>query len=110
LLDNTDWFLNENAMTMYIVSRLDGAALRQIATFIYGTTITFTSPQALLEYLETSCGNPDPNGTARRELHELNHSKDFSSYLTEFRRIMGKLKYNDVAQMDVLENGLSNKL
>jgi hypothetical protein len=97
-------------MTMYIISRLDRAALRQIATFINRTTINFVSPQALLTYLETSFGNPDPIGTARRELHELKQSKHFSAYLTEFRRIIGKLKYNDAAQMDALENALSNKL
>jgi hypothetical protein len=109
-LANRDRFLNENAMTMYIISRLDGAALRQIATFINGVNIDFDSPEALLTYLETSFGDPDPTGTARRELHELKQTKDFSAYLTEFRRIMGKLRYDDAAQMDALESGLSNRL
>jgi len=40
----------------------------------------------------------------------LKRSKDFSAYLTKFRRIMGKLKYDDATQMDALENGLSNTL
>jgi hypothetical protein len=110
LMANADRFLNENAKMMYIISRLEGAALRQIATFVDGVTIKFASPTALMEYLETSFGDPDPTGTARRELHELKQGKDFSAYLTEFRRIMGKLKYDDKAQMDCLETGLSPKL
>jgi hypothetical protein len=110
LLANRDRCLNENAMTMYVISRLDGAALHQIATFINGVNIDFASPEALLTYLETSFGDPDPTGTARHELHELKQTKDFSAYLTEFRRIMGKLRYDDATQMDALETGLSNKL
>jgi len=47
---------------------------------------------------------------ARRELYELKQIKDFSAYLTEFRRIVGKLRYDDAAQMDALEKGLSNRL
>jgi hypothetical protein len=95
---------------MYIVSRLEGAALRQIATFVTGATVNFESPAALLTYLETSFGDPDPIGTARRELHDLRQTKDFGAYLTEFRRIMGKLNYDNNAQMDALEQGLSPKL
>jgi hypothetical protein len=110
LLANADQFLTENSITMYIISWLDVAALRQIATFIDGTTIIFATPQELLEYLDTSFGDPDPNGTARGELHEGKQSMDFSAYHTEFKRIMGKLKYDEAAQMDALENGLSNKL
>jgi len=41
LLAGTEQFLNKNVMTMYIISRLDGAAFRQIPTFIDGTTINF---------------------------------------------------------------------
>jgi hypothetical protein len=51
---------------MYIISRLDGAALRQIATFIDRINIDFASPDELLDYLETSFGDPDPTATARR--------------------------------------------
>jgi hypothetical protein len=95
---------------MYIISRLEGVALRQIATFVDGATFNFDSPVGLMEYLETSFGDPDPTGTARRELYELKQGKDFSAYLTEFRRIMRKLKYDDKAQLDCLEIGLSPKL
>jgi hypothetical protein len=77
LLANSDRFLNENAMMMYIIPRLDGAALRQITTFINGININFASSKALLTYLETSFGDPDPSGTARREIHELKQIKTF---------------------------------
>src|SRR5260221_2786272 len=103
-------FLNSEAMTMYIVSRLEGAALRQIAAFVTGAAVNVESPAALLTYLETSFGDPDPIGTARRELHELKQTKDFGAYLTEFRRIMGRLNYDNNAQMDALDQGLSPKL
>jgi len=103
LMANKDRFLNTDALTMYVIPRLDGAALRQVATFISGTDIDFDSPVELREYLETSFGDPDPNGTARQELHELKQMKDFGAHHTEFRRIMGKLKYDDAAQMDCLE-------
>jgi hypothetical protein len=85
-------------------------ALCQIAIFIDRTTINFASPQVLVTYFETSFGHPDRAGTGMRELHQLQPSKDFSAYLPEFRRIMGKLMYHDAVQMDTLENGLSNKL
>jgi hypothetical protein len=109
-LANRDRFLNQDAMMMYIISRLDGAALRQIATIIDGINIDFASPDELLKYLETSFSDPNPTGTARRELHELKQTKNSSAYLTEFRRIMGKLRYDNMAQMDALEKGLSNRL
>jgi len=48
LLANRDRFLNQDAMTIYIISRLDGAALRQIATFIDGINIDFASLDELL--------------------------------------------------------------
>jgi hypothetical protein len=71
LLANRDRFLNENTMTMYDISSLDGAALRQIANFIHGINNDFASLQVLLTYQDTSFGDPDPTGTARHELHEL---------------------------------------
>jgi hypothetical protein len=88
----------------------DGAAHRQIANFIDGININFAFPDELLEYLETSFGDPNPTGTARRELHELKQTKDFAAYLMKFRRKMGKLRYDDTTQMDVLQMELSNKL
>jgi hypothetical protein len=110
LRGNRDRFLDEQGMMMYVVSRLEGAALRQIATFVTEERVNFDSTVALLEYMETSFGDPDTIGTARRELHELKQKTDFSAYLTEFRRIMGKLRYDEAAQMDALELGLSGKL
>jgi hypothetical protein len=110
LLANRDRYHNQDAMTMYNIFHLDGVALRQIATFIDGINIHFASPDELLEHLEISFSDPDPTGRARRELHELKETKDFAAYLKEFRRIMGKLKYDNAAQMDRLEMGLSNKL
>jgi hypothetical protein len=109
LMANADRFLNENAKMMYIISHLEGAALRQIATFVDGASINFDSPIGVMEYLETSFGDPDPTGTARRELNQLEQGEDFSAYLTEFRRIIRKLKYDDKAQMDSSEMGLSPK-
>jgi hypothetical protein len=72
LLANRNRFLNQDAMRMYIISRLDSAALLQIATFIDGINIDFASPDELLEYMETSFGDPDPTGMTRCELYEFN--------------------------------------
>jgi hypothetical protein len=60
--------------------------------------------------LKTSFDDPNPTGTARRELYELKQTKNFSTYLIEFRIIMGRLRYDENAQMDALEMGLSSKL
>jgi hypothetical protein len=97
-------------MIMYNIFHLDRAALCQIATFITGVTVDFDNITKLLRYLDTSFGDRDPTSTARRELDEFKQRKDFSAYLTEFRRIMGRLGYDENAQMDALEIGLSSKL
>jgi hypothetical protein len=75
LSTNQDHFLNEEAMTMYIIFRLDGVSLHQIASFIRGATVDFDSSTELLTYLETFFGHLDPTGTARHELHELKQTR-----------------------------------
>jgi hypothetical protein len=48
LMTNADRFLNENAKMMYKVSRLEGAALGQIATIVDCATINFDSAVGLM--------------------------------------------------------------
>jgi hypothetical protein len=60
--------------------------------------------------MKSSFCNLDLSGTARHELNQLKHTTDFTAYLTEYRRIIGKLRNEDAAQLYALELGLLNRL
>ena len=118
---NADHWPDEPAKVAYCISTLEGDALRNLRSAIRqepvpGTNvprivIDFASTSALIDRLQTSFGDPDPTGTARMELARLRQGKlDFSSYLSEFTRIMSVLNYDSAAKMDALEAGMSSKL
>jgi len=118
---NADHWPDEPAKVAYCISRLEGDALRNLRSAIRqepipGTDITrlvidFSSPNAVIERLQTSFGDPDPTGTARMELSKLRQGKqDFATYLSEFTRIMSVLNNHPAAKMDALEAGMSSKL
>lgn len=109
---NSDRYYNESAKVIYSVSRLEGKALIQVVSLVKANPAApFVSVQALVQYLESSFGNPNPRGTARRELTALKQGKgDFSSYYPQFLRIMAYLDYNESAQIDALKDRLSDEL
>jgi len=118
---NADHWPDETAKIAYCISWLEGDALRNLPSAIRqepipGTNtprivIDFSCTSALIARLQTSFGDPDPTGTARMELSKLHQGKqDFSSYLSEFTRIMSVLNYDPAAKMDALEGGMSQKL
>lgn len=109
---NDDRFRNEAAKVIYGVSRLEGRALDQVVPLVNANPIApFSSVDAFVKYLESSFGDPDPRATARRELANLKQGTgDFSSYYTQFLRIVGYLDYNENGKIDALADGLSEDL
>ena len=109
---NHDRFRNEVAKVIYSVSRLEGKALDQVVPLVNANpSATFSSVDEFISYLESSFGDPDPRGTARRELVSLKQGKgDFASYYSQFLRIMAYLDYNESAKIDALTEGISDEL
>jgi len=118
---NADHWPDEPSKIAYCISRLEGAALRNLRSSIrqeavFGTNVPrivmdFASTSALIERPQTSFGDPDPTGTARMEFAKFRQGKlDFSSYLSEFTRVMSVLNYDPAAKMDALEAGMSSRL
>ena len=109
---NNDRFRDESAKVIYSISRLEGQALDQIVPLVNtNPEKPFTSVTAFLSYLEASFGDPDPRGTARRELTTLKQGAgDFASYYSKFLRVISYLEYNEAAKIDALEKGLSEDL
>ena len=65
--------------------RLKDNALAQVQPHITATEIMLDNIPALLEILQTAFGDPDPQGTATRELKKLRQTnKKFSTYVADF--------------------------
>ncbi|KAI0992920.1 hypothetical protein K3495_g15264 [Podosphaera aphanis] len=109
---NHDRFRNEAAKVIYSISRLEGRALDQIVPLVNSKpSAPFPSVNAFISHLDASFGDPDPRGTARRELLALKQgSGDFASYYSQFLRIIAYLDYNEAAKIDALTEGLSEDL
>lgn len=109
---NDDRFRNEASKVIYSVSRLEGRALDQVVPLVsINPTAPFSNVEEFVAYLQSSFGDPDPRGTARRELISLKQGKgDFATYYSEFLRLMAYLEYNESAKIDALREGLSEEL
>ncbi|KAH0606520.1 uncharacterized protein H6S33_003354, partial [Morchella sextelata] len=109
---NHDRFRNEAAKVIYAVSRLEGRALDQVVPLVNANPAApFSSVTAFVAHLEASFGDPDPRGTARRQLVALKQGKgDFATYYSQFLRIVAYLAYNEGAKIDALAEGLSEDL
>ncbi|KAH0608775.1 uncharacterized protein H6S33_001003 [Morchella sextelata] len=97
---------------IYAVSCLEGRALDQVVPLVNANPAApFSSVTALVTHLEASFGDPDPRGTARRQLIALKQGKgDFATYYSQFLRIVAYLDYNEGAKIDALAGGLSEDL
>lgn len=109
---NSDRFRNEAAQVIYAISCLEGRALDQVVPLVNSNpSMPFSSISAFIAHLEASFGDPDPRGTARRELVALKQGTgDFATYYSKFLRIISYLEYNEAAKMDALAEGLSEDL
>lgn len=59
---------------------------------------------ALLKLRKDSFGDPNPMGTARRELHHLRQGKgDFAKVFAPFTHLVCKLQFNEATKRDALE-------
>ena len=95
----------------YIHGRLEGNALAQVKPYITATGITLTNVAALLEIFQTAFGDPDPQGTANRELRKLRQlNNEFSTYVAEFIRLSANVPWDERARLDHLQAGLSHEL
>lgn len=109
---NHDRFRNDGAKVIYSISRLEGRALDQVVPLVNtNPSAPFSSVTSFLAYLDASFGDPDPRGTARRELNKLKQgSGDFATYYSKFLRIISYLDYNEAAKIDALAEGLSEDI
>ncbi|KAH0603989.1 uncharacterized protein H6S33_007020 [Morchella sextelata] len=109
---NDDRFRNEAAKVIYAVSCLEGRALDQAVPLVNANPAApFSSATAFVTHLEASFGDPDPRGTARRQLVALKQCKgDFATYYSQFLRIMAYLDFNEGVKIDALAEGLSEDL
>lgn len=109
---NHDRFRNESAKVIYSISRLEGRALDQVVPLVNSCpSAPFSSVNAFIAHLEASFGDPDPRGTARRELVTLRQGNgDFATYYSKFLRVISYLNYNEAAKIDALTDGLSDGL
>lgn len=113
LRTNADRFPSDVSQVDYAVSRLEGQALDLIMASQNEETeeLDIASVSVLIQMLKTAFGDPDPTNTARRELQQLQQTKqDFATYHAQFTRIVGKLKFNDEAKRVALEAGMSSEL
>ena len=63
----------------------------------------------LIEILDLVIGEQDKAATARRKLMGLKQrDSKFSHYFAEFQGYIFVVKWNEEAQLDALQNGLSN--
>ncbi|KAH0606495.1 uncharacterized protein H6S33_003329 [Morchella sextelata] len=109
---NYDRFRNEAAKVIYPVSRLEGRALDQVVPLVNtNSAALFSTVTAFIAHLEASFGDPDPRGTARRQLVALKQSKgDFVTYYSQSLCIVAYLDYNEGAKIDALAEGLLEDL
>jgi hypothetical protein len=62
-------------------------------------------------WLEGAFGDPDPQGTANRELRKLRqNNKPYVTYLNEFQRLMAPLEYDDDVQIEMNRHGLCEEI
>ncbi|KAI0991744.1 hypothetical protein K3495_g16443, partial [Podosphaera aphanis] len=92
--------------------RLEGRALDQVVPLVNSKpSAPFSSVNAFIAHLNASFGDPDPRGTARRELLALKQGNgDFAGYYSQYLRIIAYLDYNESAKIDALTEGLSEDL
>src|SRR6202158_1200193 len=109
----TKAFDTEQKKLRYAVGRLEGMALVQLMPYCDEATgeVKLDSLKELLEMLELAFGDQDKVATAKRELLKLKQrDREFSQYFAECQRYVADVKCNTEAQMDALQNGLSNEL
>jgi hypothetical protein len=106
-------YSTEQAKLRYAFSRLAGAAFNQVRSHLSEDTgaIDLGTLNELLSILRQAYDGPDRARTARNQLKTLEQKHlHFSVYLAEFRRLMGDLDWDDQAQRDQLEDGLSEDM
>jgi hypothetical protein len=103
----------EESRLRYAFNRLSGAALHQIRSYgdEHTGNITLDSLNDLLAILCQAYDDPDRSRTAAREVRRLRQKNlPFSTYLADFRRLMGDLNWDEMAQKDQLYEGLSEEM
>jgi hypothetical protein len=103
----------EQKKLRYAAGRLEKVALAQIMPYCDEVSgeVKLDSLKTLVDMLELAFGDQDKEATAKRELLRLKQrDREFSQYYAEFQRYVADMKWNAEAQMDALQNGLSNEL
>jgi hypothetical protein len=104
---------SEQSRLRYAFNRLTGAALNQLRSYADEDTgdIALNSLNDLLAVLRQAYDDPDRSRTAAREIRRLRQKNlPFSTYLADFRRLMGDLNWDEIAQKDQLYEGLSEEM
>ena len=117
-LSRPELFSTEPQKVLFASSYLDGAAynwfqplLDQYARALSretaeGIPTQFQSFEQYAKSLENTFSNPDIVRSKERELRNLNQTTSIASYLTDFSRIKGFIKWNDEALASQFYKGL----
>ena len=117
-LSRPELFLTEPQKVLFASGYLDGAAynwfqplLDQYARTVAGDTsegipAQFQSFEQYAKSLESTFGDPDIVRSKERELRNLNQTTSVASYLADFSRIKGFVKWNDEALASQFYKGL----
>lgn len=111
LRHNADRFSSEESRVVYAISRMERSVVSVVAPLLDAGTLPCDTLEELVTLLERAFGDPDRQGTAKRELNALKQrNRDFHQYLADFQRIMADLQYSDQAKTHALVDGLSSEL
>ena len=116
-LSRPELFLTEHQKVLFASGYLDGAAYNWFQPLLdqYSramdnpteeTPAEFQSFQQYAKSLENTFGDPDIVRSKERELRNLNQISSVASYLADFNRIKGFVKWNDEALASQFYKGL----
>ena len=119
-LSRPELFLTETQKVLFASGHLDGAAynwfqplLDQYARAVGGDGLEqilaqFQTFEQYAKSLEDTFGDPDIVRSKERELRNLNQTTSVATYLAEFSRIKGFVKWNDEALASQFYKGLKS--
>lgn len=102
-------FRDEEHKLSYALGFLKGQAYEQVAPLRQAGDIDTISK--LIAFLDATFEDPDPSGTAERELRSLRQGKtEFSAHLAKFQQLMAVLKWEGAPKRCALIASLSDEL
>ncbi len=111
LLTNHDHFPDEQSKIIYTLSLSDRTVVLIVAPLLDTGVLPCNRIEDLVALLEALYGDPERQGTAKRELDSLRQAnREFVAYYAGFQRIMANLDYSEQAKIHAFVDGLSMEL